>query len=954
MKSLLRAMFLLVLLGLFSFASLGTALAQVPSGTSSPPAKRVNLTGQIKSIDHGAKSFVLKVMDRFDVTIKTNADTKFQVPDDKNGKLNDLDVGDRVTVTVVETADGDLALVVRLLPTYMSGQIKSIDQAAKSFVLIVKDKGDVTIKTNADTKIKLYGNADGTFNDLKAGDRVTVTLWETKDGNLALVVTLLPTSFSGQIKSIDQGAKSFVVTVKDRGDITVNTNADTKIKLYGDKDGAFSDLKAGQGVAVTMVQTADGNLALVVRLLPVYISGPIKSIDQGAKSLVVTVKDRGDVAVNTNADTKIKLYGDKDGTFNDLKAGNRVAVTMVETTDGNLALVVRLLPVYISGPIKSIDQGAKSFVLTVKDKGDVTIKTNADTKFQVPDEKNAKLNDLDEGDRVTVTMVETADGNVALVVTLLPVSLSGQIKSIDQGSKSFVLIVKDKGDVTIKTNADTKIKLYGNADGTLNDLKAGNRVTVTLWETKGDNLALVVRLLPVSLSGQIKSIDQAAKSFVLTVKDKGDVAIKTNADTKIKLYGDKDGTLTDLKAGDPVTVAMVETADGNLALVVRLLPVYISGPIKSIDQGAKSLVVTVKDKGDVAIKTNADTKIKLYGDKDGTLNDLKAGDPVTVAMAQTADGNLALVVRLLPVYMSGQIKSIDQGSKSFVLTVKDKGDVTIKTNADTKFQVPDEKNGKLNDLDVGDRVTVAVVQIAEGNLALLVRLLPTSLTGQIKSIDQGAKSFVLTVKDKGDVAIKTNADTKIKLYGDKDGTLNDIKVGDRVTVTLWETKDDNLALVVRLLPVYISGPIKSIDQGAKSLVVTVKDKGDVAIKTNADTKIKLYGDKDGTFNDLKVGNPVAVTMVETADGNLALVVRLLPVSLSGQIKSIDSGAKTFVFTVKNRGDVAIKTNADTKVKLYGGKDGTFNNLEVGDLVTVAMAETADGNLALMVRLLVAQ
>ena len=532
------------------------------------------------------------------------------------------------------------------------GTISAIDKPGSppQVTIHTKDGTDVSIKVVANTRITKAGIGKATLNDLAVNDKVQA-VYNKNTNDAARILDASPAkhhNYSGVVKSVDVEGKKFVVTIKGQVDVTLLVNANTKIRNAANKTITLADLKTGNRVVASAIESTDGNVAQLVRLIPVMLTGQIKSIDTTAKSFVLTTKNSGDVTILVDANTKIRTAGGTTATLNDLKVGNRVIVTATESNGGDLALLVRVMPVTLTGLVKSVDTTAKSFVLTTKNSGDVAITVDAKTKFAIQGVRNATLNDLKVGSRAVVVAMETSGGNLALTVRVMPVTLVGQIKSIDASGKSFVLTTKALGDVTINVDANTKYQVPGNKSATLNDLKVGNRVVVMAMESSSGDLALSVRVMPVTLVGQIKSIDTTAKTFVLTTKNQGDVTITVNANTKIVVTNDKDAEFEDLKVGNRVVVIAVESSTVNLALSVRLMPVTLVGQIKSIDAASKSFVLTTKTQGDVTVKVTTSTKLKAAGDKNAELEDLKAGDRVVVTGVQSSDGTVALLIRLLP------------------------------------------------------------------------------------------------------------------------------------------------------------------------------------------------------------------------------------------------------------------------------------------------------------------
>ncbi|MDO8749576.1 MAG: DUF5666 domain-containing protein [Dehalococcoidia bacterium] len=132
--------------------------------------------------------------------------------------------------------------------------------------------------------------------------------------------------------------------------------------------------------------------------------------------------------------------------------------------------------------------------------------------------------------------------------------------------------------VTLKVVASTLITKAGLGKTTLADLAVGDRA-----EAKYDKDSMEASKISVShpvakhrgYEGTIKSIASPAltsTSFVLTPKKGGDVTINVNAQTKYKVPGLKDASLSNFKAGDKVSVLTVEMNSGLMALDVHLIP----------------------------------------------------------------------------------------------------------------------------------------------------------------------------------------------------------------------------------------------------------------------------------------------------------------------------------------------------------------------------------------------
>lgn len=218
--------------------------------------------------------------------------------------------------------------------------------------------------------------------------------------------------------------------------------------------------------------------------------------------------------------------------------------------------------------------------------------------------------------------------------TTAPVSeVRGTISAIDNTATSpTVSITPETGTaVTVKVTADTLITKEGLGKVTLDQITIGDRAAATY--NKDTMVASKIEVsLPLakhhSFVGVITSI--AATNIVMTDKQKGDVTLSVNAQTKFNVPGLKTITLANFKVGDRVAVLAIEADGGNLALHINLIPgkpiaVHRVGEISAYTAGS---TITLKDKkGELStFAITGDTQINL---KRGAT-EIKVGDQATV------------------------------------------------------------------------------------------------------------------------------------------------------------------------------------------------------------------------------------------------------------------------------------------------------------------------------------
>ena len=151
-----------------------------------------------------------------------------------------------------------------------------------------------------------------------------------------------------RVVSVDTTRGKVVVTKSDGQQLTVPTDANTKVKVNG-KDASLNDVKPGvvirvsptTGTAVDIQafppQTAPATQVATSR--PVYST--IASVDMTSGKVVVKKSDGQEATVATDANTKITVEG-KAATLGDVKPGMRI---VVRPPTGTAASIVADTPV---------------------------------------------------------------------------------------------------------------------------------------------------------------------------------------------------------------------------------------------------------------------------------------------------------------------------------------------------------------------------------------------------------------------------------------------------------------------------------------------------------------------------------------------------------------------------------------------------------------------------------
>ncbi len=300
--------------------------------------------------------------------------------------------------------------------------------------------------------------------------------------------------------------------------------------------------------------------------------------------------------------------------------------------------------------------------------------------------------------------------------------------------------------------------------------------------------------------GAITAIDYTGKLVTITPPAPGTaVTLNVTASTEIAVPRKNEATLADLMAGDPVK-ARYETAIPPAipnALEIAVEATKIQGEIIALDAATvlNAATVTIKPKvGDEVVLTVTDrTELEVWGIEPAVFDDLKVGQWVK------AEYNATTATR-----------------EAYVIEVKGKGEPSL-----------------------------AVRQGFFGTVTAKTPPTPTTPGSLTLDTKQGQVTFVL--------------DANTTQYWDppqRDATLADVKVGDRVAV-LGERQDGTI-LATRVLVI----PAKPLRLQITA-TVTIVD-GNTITLTDKDSKIYTIELPAGLAGRVQEGDVLTITLLRTA------------------------------------------------------------------------------------------
>jgi Cu/Ag efflux protein CusF len=148
-----------------------------------------------------------------------------------------------------------------------------------------------------------------------------------------------------------------------------------------------------------------------------------------------------------------------------------------------------------------------------------------------------------------------------------------KIKSVSANDKQFVVTNQEGKDVTLHVADDARIFLPKGKDGSLSDLKAGQKVSY-LWQEKGGKFFATAVLEnsgdyedALLAQATLKEVGAKGNDIVVTDTNKKDWTLQMADNGKVTL-NNKSTKLSELKSGDKVILIFAKKGDKLQALGV--------------------------------------------------------------------------------------------------------------------------------------------------------------------------------------------------------------------------------------------------------------------------------------------------------------------------------------------------------------------------------------------------
>ena len=295
------------------------------------------------------------------------------------------------------------------------------------------------------------------------------------------------------------------------------------------------------------------------------------------------------------------------------------------------------------------------------------------------------------------------------------------------------------------------------------------------------------------LLGQVTAI----KGTTLMVKTPdGERQVTTNDETRFRIPGVENPTIADVKVGDYILARGEPDSTGTFAaqaiLAVsgqRVGRFIVQGTVSAIEGTTLTLDTRQGEK-----QMTTDEAIFWAPDVENpSLADVQVGDPVVVWGRPDEDGSLA--ARLVAIASAGELRehavrgrvTAVEGQTLVIMTRE--GEKEVVTTSETYFHVPNVEEPNLDDIEAGCIIaalgqkdddgtfTAQIVAVAPARRLRRTIVRRNMVFGEVMAIE----GVTLTIETRrGEQTILTDANTRFRVPGVENPSIEDIEVGDRV------------------------------------------------------------------------------------------------------------------------------------------------------------------------------
>jgi hypothetical protein len=457
---------------------------------------------------------------------------------------------------------------------------------------------------------------------------------------------------------------------------------------------------------------------------------------------------------------------------------------------------------------------------------------------------------------------------------------------------------------------------------------------------------IVIKQVPVNKTseGTIQVLNRDTKEFKILDKSSGQIESYTIGGlVNVQLQGGGTGDLGSLHVGDTVTYT-VENSQLTAVTVTKQIDIGLTdqGTVAKGFSPTSGVINIEKAGGALAAYYLSDTvRVYIEGKVNAGLNDISSGDTVQLELLNDKVQTITVTNSTIQNLVFASIVSYDAASK--YLTIQDNNGIPnaykmTDSTAIMMYGVPYTLANFASTFLPGKKVDIQVDK--DKNVTSIT--LSTQLSGVLTAINPTTKQF--TVKTGGQSIPFTMSFTpQIELYGKSDAKLDDLKIGDSITLDVNPSQQD-LILKITVVKTML---YKVVLTNVNARQLTLQDFSGTNTVINLDSSATLVvpGKASPVFSDIPTDEYMRVSFKGNTVTKAEVVVpvrgKVLAVdAAAGTLTVQDFGGQTQLITVGANATLVASGNTPITLAAIKANDRVQVMKDVDDKTTVQVATAA--------------
>jgi|GEM_PF-3026141 len=483
--------------------------------------------------------------------------------------------------------------------------------------------------------------------------------------------------------------------------------------------------------------------------------------------------------------------------------------------------------------------------------------------------------------------------------------------------------------ITIEDNEEKLITHNYSSDLDV-DIMEGDEVTLTIKEDTITGIEVISRTETDGAEGEIFSLD--LDQGILTLESNNHYqSYKIAEDVNVDYQGVRFPTINDLQKGDKIKVDLENSTIKSITILTLEEDDASTGIIVGTSDKDDVLTIRTQDGRLIAYEVCDQADINIQGISSPSFTDLETDDDISFTVESEKITRIEVKSREYESEITGEVIFISTSSQ--IISIKDEQE-NYKTYEidDYVYLDLDVRDPELRDIYEGMLVTLKL----DNNIVQEISLY-NKIEGEIEQIDKNRNTIVVK-HDQGRTTCRLD-DASIRIIDVRRADIDDLKVGQKVLVTLEEDVVDRVEVITEIITTIVE-----IDTSRERIEVK-EGSSTTEYSASSDTTYDIPDISSPEFEDLNEGDVVHLKFVGTTLEEVTVTPPEygVVISVSEVQNRINLETDVGSETIRVDDDLTVYSSSDNEMTPYNIKENDYVQIiRTDDETMLYQAETVEG------------